>query len=96
MNDTAQKRCTGSFIVENDKGLHTRPCAELVKCSGAFRSQITFHYKNMKVSSNSLLSILTLGAPKGSVITIEAVGIDAEEAVAKLIELAKLKFYISY
>ncbi len=96
MNDTDQKKCTGTFTVENDKGLHTRPCAEIVKCAGAFSSQITFHYKNMKVGSTSLLGILTLGASKGAVVTIEAIGIDAEEAVAKLIELAKKKFYITY
>lgn len=96
MGEIDEKKCTGTFIVENDKGLHTRPCAELVKCAGSFRSHITFRFKNMTVSSKSLLGILTLGAAKGSEIGIEAVGIDAEEAVAKLIELAKKKFYTTY
>jgi phosphocarrier protein len=91
-----EKRCTGVLIIQNDKGLHTRPCAELVKCATSFRAQVTLHYQNLEASAKSLLAILTLGAPKGARIVIEAVGEEAEEVVQKLIELAEKKFYITY
>ncbi|MCB1181073.1 MAG: HPr family phosphocarrier protein [Chlamydiia bacterium] len=86
----------GSFIVINDKGLHTRPSTELVKCATSFRSQINLIYQDFTVNAKSLLGILTLAATRGSRIDIEAVGEDAEEAVYELIDLARNKFYIHY
>jgi phosphocarrier protein len=86
----------GFFIIINDKGLHTRPSTELVKCATSFRAQITLYYQDFVVNAKSLLGILTLAASCGSRIEIEAVGEDATEAVATLIELARNKFYIHY
>ncbi len=86
----------GFFIVSNDKGLHTRPSTELVKCATSFRAQITLYHQDLVVNAKSLLGILTLAASRGSRIEIEAVGEDATEAVATLIELARNKFYIHY
>ena len=86
----------GSFIVINDKGLHTRPSTELVKCATSFRSQINLIYQDFVVNAKSLLGILTLAAARGSHIDIEAIGEDAEEAVQTLLELARNKFYIHY
>lgn len=90
------RQAYGSFIVINDKGLHTRPSTELVKCATSFRSQINLIYQDFVVNAKSLLGILTLAAARGSHIDIEAIGEDAEEAVATLIELARNKFYIHY
>lgn len=86
----------GFFIIINDKGLHTRPSTELVKCATSFRAQIKLYYQDLVVNGKSLLGILTLAAACGSRIEIEAVGEDATEAVATLIELARNKFYIHY
>lgn len=86
----------GTFIVLNDKGLHTRPSTELVKCATSFRSEITLHYQGLSVNGKSLLGILTLAAARGARITIDATGEDAEEAIAALKELAENKFYIQY
>lgn len=86
----------GFFIVINDKGLHTRPSTELVKCATSFKSQVNLIYQDLVVNAKSLLGILTLAASRGSRIEIEAVGEDAQEAVETLIELARNKFYIHY
>ena len=86
----------GYFIVINDKGLHTRPSTELVKCATKFKSQINLSYQDLSVNAKSLLGILTLAATRGSRIMIEATGEDAEEAVATLIELSRNKFHIHY
>ncbi len=90
------KKFTDSFVVANDKGLHTRPSTELVKCASAFKSRITLHYLEFSVNAKSLLGILMLAAVRGAKITIEAVGDDAEEAVKSIVELARNKFYIKY
>lgn len=86
----------GFFIVINDKGLHTRPSTELVKCATSFKSQINLIYQDIVVSAKSLLGILTLAAARGSRIDVEAFGEDAEEAVKEILALAANRFYIHY
>lgn len=90
------RRAKGSFVVTNDKGLHTRPSTELVKCANRFKSQVTLSFHDFVVNAKSLLGILTLAANRGSKIDVEAFGNDAEEAVKGILELAKKKFYIHY
>lgn len=85
-----------SFVVKNEKGLHTRPATELVKCASGYNSQINLFYRDYAVNAKSLLGVLMLAAAKGSKIKIEAVGEDAKEAVKNLLKLAKNKFNIKY
>jgi phosphocarrier protein len=96
MAQQGNEKIESTFIVINEKGLHTRPSTELVKCAASFRSQITLIYQNMTVNAKSLLGILMLAAARGSKIKIEAEGEDAKEAVRSILELAKNKFYIKY
>lgn len=91
-----KKSAQGHFIVRNDKGLHTRPCTEIVKCTARFKAHIQLVYQSCKVNAKSLLSILMLAATKGSKIRIEAVGEDADQAVESLVALANALFYIKY
>lgn len=84
------------FIVRNEKGLHTRPSTELVKCASSFRAQVTLIYQDLTVNAKSLLGILMLAASRGAKIKIEAEGEDAGEAVAGILDLAKNKFNVKY
>lgn len=86
----------GTFIVLNDKGLHTRPSTELAKCAGRFKSTIRLRHRQHVADAKSVLSILMLAATHGSSIAIEAEGPDAEEAVETLLRLAKNKFLGPY
>lgn len=90
------QKSKGSFIVINEKGLHTRPSTELVKCAASFKSQVTLIYQNLTVNGKSLLGILMLAASRGAKINIEAVGEDAEAAVQSILNLARNKFNIKY
>lgn len=92
---TSQK-IKSSFIVVNEKGLHTRPSTELVKCASSFKSHVNLIYQNLTVNAKSLLGILMLAAARGSKIKIEAEGEDAEQAIASLVDLAKNKFNMQY
>jgi phosphocarrier protein HPr len=85
-----------TFVVMNEKGLHTRPATELVKCVSNYKAQVTLHYQNLSVNAKSLLGILMLAAARGAKIRIEAEGDDAEACVLALIELSKNKFYMNY
>ena len=84
------------FVVGNDKGLHTRPSTELVKCADGFKADIKLSYQNCQVNAKSLLGILMLAAHKGAKIEVEAIGDDAEEAVATIVGLAQNNFHIKY
>ena len=86
----------GKFKVKNDRGLHSMPSTEIVKCASSFKSQVYLIYQKQTVNAKSLLSILMLAAVKGANIRIEAQGIDAEEAVLSIIHLADNKFYLKY
>ena len=90
------KQTIGSFKVMNDKGLHTRPSTELVKCAASFNSQIKLFYRNFSVNAKSLLGILMLAAGKGTKIIVEAYGDDSEQAVDAILHLAKNRFNIKY
>lgn len=90
------KKYKDSFVVVNEKGLHTRPSTELVKCATTFKSQVTLTYQEYTVNAKSLLGILMLAASRGSKIRVEAEGDDAEEAVKSILDLARNKFHIKY
>jgi phosphocarrier protein HPr len=89
-------RVKSYFVVKNEKGLHTRPSTELVKCSSTFNSKIILNYRNYTVNAKSLLGILLLAAGKGAKINIEATGDDAKKAIDAILTLAKNKFNIKY
>jgi phosphocarrier protein HPr len=84
------------FVVLNDKGLHTRPSTELVKCAASFHSDVSLSYRDYIVNAKSILGILMLAAERGAKVSVEAVGFDAEQAVAAIVQLAKNRFNIKY
>lgn len=91
-----KKKSKAIFVVLNDKGLHTRPSTELVKCAANFNCQVNLSYRNYIVNAKSILGILMLAAERGAKVGVEAIGEDADEAVAAIIKLAKNRFNIRY
>jgi phosphocarrier protein len=91
-----KKKTKAVFEVLNDKGLHTRPSTELVKCAANFQCEVNLSYRNYVVNAKSILGILMLAAERGAKVGIEAIGEDAEDAVAALLKLAKNRFNIRY
>lgn len=91
-----QLKIKDSFVVINEKGMHTRPSTELVKCASSFKAQVSLMYQDLTVNAKSLLGILMLAAARGARIRIEAEGEDAEQAIDSILNLARNKFNISY
>lgn len=87
---------TAHFKIENEKGLHTRPSTELVKCASKFQCHIQLSLGDTTVNAKSILGILMLAAGKGETLTLVAEGVDAKEAVGEILKLASNKFYIHY
>lgn len=91
-----EKKAKAVFVVLNDKGLHTRPSTELVKCAACFSSQVSLSYRNYVVNAKSIMGILMLAAERGAKVIIEAIGEDADLAVDEIVKLSKKRFNIKY
>lgn len=91
-----KEKVKGCFVVANDRGLHTRPSTEIVKCATSFKSEVRLAYQKNQVNAKSILGVLMLAAAKGAKIRIEAIGDDADEAVSSLMALALNNFNIKY
>lgn len=83
-------------MIVNERGLHTRPSAELVKCASSFKSSIHLIHQNLTINAKSLLGVLMLAAARGTKLSVEAEGEDAETAVNAIVLLAQNKFNIHY
>ncbi|HYE81102.1 MAG TPA: HPr family phosphocarrier protein [Clostridia bacterium] len=80
------------MIIENKTGLHARPASSFVAAALKYKSEICVNKDSKKVSAKSIMNILSLGASKGSKITITAEGPDEEAAVMALCDLINSKF----
>ncbi len=78
--DTFERR----FKVESELGLHARPAGRLAQLAGRFDSEISLGRGEEWVSGSSVLSILCLAATQGTVLSVRAVGPDAEQAVMEV------------
>ena len=81
-----------NFEILNEFGLHARSASALANLANKFMSDIKISKSGMEVNGKSIMGILMLAAPKGSVITVSAIGEDAEAAVAAIGSLIEKKF----
>jgi len=81
-----------TLTIRHEVGLHARPAALFVKTANRFTSQIVVEKDEQEVNAKSILSVLTLGAGQGAVVTIRAEGEDEVEAIEALRELVVSNF----
>ena len=72
------------ITINNETGLHARPAKTLVNLVKPFKSTITIWHGEKKANAKSLISVLTLGAAKGSLLKIEVDGEDEETALTQI------------
>jgi phosphotransferase system HPr (HPr) family protein len=73
--------------ITNELGLHARPAAEFVKRANSFRSEIWVVKGGKRYSAASLIDILRANLDCGATATLQAHGVDAEEALERLEKL---------
>ena len=78
--------------IQNHQGLHSRPAMAFVDIASAFKSQIIVKKGTQAVDGKSILQMMLLEAGKGTELLVEAIGPDAQAAVAALCELVNRKF----
>lgn len=72
------------ITINNETGLHARPAKTLVNLVKQFKSSVTIWHGEKKANAKSLISVLTLGASKGSQLKIEVDGEDEETALTEI------------
>lgn len=82
--NTPEKVISLTCKIPNIRGLHARASAQIVTLSGQYDCEITISHKGKSASSLSLIKLLTLNAPQGSLITIQASGEQARSAVEEI------------
>ena len=81
-----------SVVICNDDGIHTRPAAAFVRIAQKFPARIRVCKGPMEVDGKSILNILSLGAKKGTKLTLAAEGPKAKEALQALGRLIREGF----
>lgn len=79
--------------IKNKLGLHARAAAALVQTVNRFSAQVTFSKDDQTADGRSIMGLLTLAAPQGSKVLVEASGQDAEQAVRAIERLIDRKFF---
>ena len=78
--------------IRNKLGLHARAAAKFVSCAGRFECQIKIVRGDMTVDGKSIMGVLLLAAPQGSVIEVIADGGDEDGALAAIAALVDDRF----
>jgi len=73
--------------ITNKLGLHARPAAQFVKRVRSFRSEIWVVKEGKRFSASSLIDVLRANLDCGATATLEAHGVDADEALEDLEKL---------
>ena len=75
---------TVELAVVNPSGLHARPAKTLVALAKQYTSAVSIICGAKRANAKSMIAMLTLGATKGSAITLEVDGPDEDKAIADI------------
>ncbi|ACU39919.1 dihydroxyacetone kinase, phosphotransfer subunit [Actinosynnema mirum DSM 43827] len=76
----------------NDVGLHARPAGLVARALAGVDARVVVRHGGREVDARSVLELMGLGATGGDSVEVVAVGVDAEEAVRRVTELAARGF----
>ncbi len=86
---------TKELTLVNKYGMHVRPAGALAKVCQKYACDVTVENAGDSVSGKSVLGLMTLEAPVGTVLTVTAAGDDADLAMAEIEELVRNHFGIA-
>jgi phosphocarrier protein HPr len=76
----------------NKLGLHARASAKLTQVASGYKCEVWLTRNGRRVNAKSIMGVMMLAAGKGSAITIDAEGEDADAALAAVLKLIADKF----
>lgn len=80
------------LTIKNMKGLHARASARFVQCAERFDADVTVTRDGTTVGGTSIMGLMMLAASPGTVISVAAIGPEADEALAALSDLVEQRF----
>jgi phosphocarrier protein len=83
---------TRELPIENERGLHARASAKFVKCAESFDATVTVSKDGQSVPGTSIMGLMMLAASKGTSVTVEVSGPQADAAMIALETLVAAKF----
>ena len=86
---------TKELTLVNKYGMHVRPAGALAKACQKYACDVSVANGGTVVSGKSVLGLMTLEAPVGTVLSVTADGDDAELAMAEIEELVRNHFGIA-
>ena len=69
------------FKISNKLGLHARPSAQLTQVAGRYESEVFIAKNGRRVNAKSIMGVMMLAAGPGATVTVDAEGIDEQQAV---------------
>ena len=70
-----------TLTIRNKVGLHARPAARFVQTANRFKAKVVAVRDEREANAKSILSVLSLGANQGAVVTVRADGEDEAQAI---------------
>jgi phosphocarrier protein HPr len=78
--------------IVNKLGLHARAAAKLTHIASGFQSDIWLSRSGRRVNAKSIMGGMMLAAGRGSTVTVQADGADADAALAAITKLIADRF----
>ena len=83
----SQMTSSREMTINLPKGLHLVPCSRIVERTKDFDGGVRIHFNDLNVDAKSILDLMTLAAPQGSVFIVEATGEQADALLDNLEQL---------
>ncbi len=78
--------------IVNKLGLHARASAKLTQLAGGYPCEIWMERNGRRINAKSIMGVMMLAAGKGSSVTIDCEGEQADEALQALLDLVANRF----
>ena len=78
--------------IVNRLGLHARASAKVTQTAAKFSSDVFMSRNGRRINAKSIMGVMMLAAPKGSLVTLEVNGADEADAMAALVKLIADRF----
>ncbi len=79
--------------ITNDLGVHLRAAGVLVKVASRFKCEVWLEHEGTRANAKSIMSVLTLGAAKGSELNVSTDGDDESLALEAVVGIIQEGFY---
>ncbi|GAB6050589.1 HPr family phosphocarrier protein [Hydrogenophilus islandicus] len=80
------------LTIVNKLGLHARASAKLAELANRYPCAIWLERNGRRVNAKSIMGVMMLAAAKGTTVTVETEGEQADEALAAIAELVANRF----